>query len=111
MNERSLVKNAASEKQVRRAVDKEKFREEQEMNDLRFVMNNRAGRRFMYRYICKCGVFKLSAQGGSVQDQSTFLNEGRRDIGLSLLGDIQDAAPEAYSLMMSEANQEKENNK
>jgi len=84
---KSLVKNASDPKQVKKAKQKEKFNRDDELKDLKEILATNAGKRFIYRYLSKCGVFKSSFTGNS----ETFFREGERNIGLQLLADVQEA--------------------
>lgn len=95
--------NAADESQVKEAGKKEKNKRNQEIDDVNFVLSSKQGRRLFWRYISRCGVFKTSMTGNN----STFFNEGERNIGLLLLADVNEAAPDAYVLMQKEANEQK----
>lgn len=76
----------------KKSEQKLKQEREQELNDLRVLLNTPEGKRFIWRYISKCGVFKTSFTGNS----TTFYLEGARNIGLSLLAEVMEARPEAY---------------
>ena len=65
---------------------------------MRSILATKEGLRFMWRYLSECGIFKTSMTGSS----QTFFLEGRRDIGLRLLTDVNEADPEAYFRMLSE---------
>jgi len=95
------VKNAADDKQVRGAVRDEKNRREQELNDVRNVLNSAFGRRFVWRLLEFSGIYKTSFTGNS----HTFFNEGMRNIGLSIMTDINEACPEQLITMMKEAKE------
>lgn len=95
---KSFVQNAADPQQVKEAAQKVKYGREQELNDVRSILATREGLRFMWRYLSECGIFKTSMTGSS----QTFFLEGRRDIGLRLLTDVNEADPEAYFRMISE---------
>lgn len=94
-----MVKNAASERQVSEAAFKEKIGKDKELDEIRCVLSTPQGKRFVWRYLEKCGVFKTSFTGSS----ETFFLEGRRDIGLALLAEVCESSPEAY-LEMLKAN-------
>ena len=81
---RSRVKNAADRNQVKKAADKEKFSKEDEVKDLQEILALPAGKRFIWRYLEKCGVFQSSFTGNS----ETFFREGERNIGLQLLDEV-----------------------
>lgn len=90
-----MQKNAADEQQISNAKQKEKLGRERELNDLKFLLSSEQGRRFVWRYLELCGVFKSSFTGSS----ETFFLEGQRNIGLKLLADVMEADPESYIKM------------
>lgn len=92
------VKNAADEEQVKAARESEKRQAEDERNDTLWVLSQPAGRRFVWRYLGHCGVFKTSFTGNS----TTFYNEGMRNIGLRLLADVEAASLDNYLVMRKE---------
>lgn len=96
---KSFVANAADETQVKKAGSKAKLLRDKQLNDVRFILSEVQGRRFLYRYLEETGVFKSSFTGSS----ETFFNEGQRNIGLKLLADITEADTEAFVKMMAEA--------
>lgn len=69
-----------------------------EIDDFKFVMEDKRGRRFIWRLLEKCGVFHSSYTG----DSGTFFKEGQRNVGLVHLALIHEACPEKYSLMLKE---------
>jgi hypothetical protein len=95
---KSLVANAADEAQVKKAENRLINGREQEMEDVRFVLSTPSGRRFLWRWLEICGIYKTSMTGNS----TTFFNEGMRSVGLSLLADIVEAQPDAYLNMQKE---------
>lgn len=66
-----------------------------DLDDLRWVLSNIKGMRFVWRIWGMCGTFRASY----VQKDSTHtaFNEGQRDIGLRLLLDVNQANPKAFS--------------
>lgn len=74
---------------------------EQEKKDLRAVMSTAAGRRFIWRLLENAGVFRSSFVTGA--PDATAFNEGARNNGLALLGDIMNDASEKYLIMQKEA--------
>lgn len=99
-----LVTNAADEAQVAKAAQKMKELESQDFDDLRHVLSSRQGRRFYWKLMGYCGVFKSSMTGNS----QTFFNEGMRKVGLKLLSDLNLAEPEAYLKMVTEERDEQQ---
>jgi hypothetical protein len=74
-------------------------RREREIDDLQKVLKSPEGRRVIYKILSECGVFKASF---SLNSMSTAFNEGKRDIGIMLLKDLDEAEPNAYSQMLKE---------
>ncbi len=99
---KALVGNASDSQQVKNAKRSEESKRNQELNDVEFVLSTPQGRRFLWRLLGVCHVFKTSFTGNS----TTFFNEGKRDIGLRLLADINEASPDSYLKMMQEAKKE-----
>ena len=93
-----MAYNAADETQVEERTRKDKRGRELELDDMAALLATKGGRRIIWRYLDKCGVFRTSMTGNS----QTFFNEGMRNIGLMLLTDINEADPMAYVTMMQE---------
>ena len=91
--------NAGDESHVNERRKKEKSGRDQELEDIRHVLATRQGRRFYWRYLSECGVFRTSF----VTNATIYFNEGRRSIGLHLMADMNEAAPESFVLMQKEA--------
>jgi hypothetical protein len=106
MNNRVAVKNAADADQVQSAKEKDKRGRERDLADVHHILSSPGGRRFLWRYLELCGVYRSSFTGSS----ETFYLEGQRNIGLKLLADITEADPESYMLMMKEAKRREEIN-
>lgn len=101
-----LVKNAADIEQVKESGRKEKFNRERELDDLRFILSSQQGRRFYWRLLEKTGIFKVSFTGNPGW---TEFNEGRREVGLWALGEMNEACPEAWLEILKERKTEDEN--
>lgn len=99
---RALVKNAADEGQVKNADEKEKRGRERDLDDLFTVLSTIQGRRFVWRYLSLCGVFRTSFAGEIGQ---TAFNEGSRIVGLTMLNDINEADDTAYMKMLKESKE------
>lgn len=99
MIERSYVKNASDKEQVVEAGKRYKMRKDNELDDLKLILNTEHGRRFIWRYLSDCGIFRSSYV---TEPHDTAYNEGRRAVGLKLLAEVTEAMPEAYSLMVKE---------
>ena len=68
-------------------------------DQLRVLLEDYKARSFYWRLLSECGIYKRSFTGDNV----TFFNEGKRHIGLWLLEELFESAPEAYAKMQSEA--------
>lgn len=90
--------NAADPKQIKEAKIKDKDIRKQELRDVALLLSSVEGRRFFHRYLVMCKVFETSMTGSSY----TFFNEGQRNIGLSLMADLNDADPSAYAKLIEE---------
>lgn len=89
------------ESQVNDARRREKLRDVQLLSDLKAVMDTPQGRRTMYWVI-----FGLAAAESASFNSSgslTYFNEGRRDVGLTLMNHLQNSLPELYLQMLGEA--------
>lgn len=91
--------NAGDEEQVAERTKKGKSGRDRELDDIRFVLSDKRGRRFYWKKLSDCGVFRTSFTGSSNQ---TCFNEGQRSVGLILLHDLMEADPEKYLLMTNE---------
>lgn len=100
------------EKKVKESEEEQKRRRRRELNDLIKVLDIPEGRRVLWRLLSEAGVYRSSFTENS---NRTAFNEGRRDIGLLLLKDVNLAKPNAFAQMqreyVSELNARKENKK
>ena len=93
--------NAADPRQIKKARQRERLAQQQELADLRIVLASPQGRRFLWRMLTAAGVFRLSFVSGDAE--STAFNEGRRSLGLMLMADLHALDPELYVTMAREA--------
>jgi hypothetical protein len=68
--------------------------------DLRWIMSDKRGRRYMWRLLEQTRVYQLSLVLGAF-DQTAF-NEGQRSIGLKYLAELDRVCPERYEEMVKE---------
>lgn len=71
----------------------------QQQSDVMFVLSSVEGRRFYWRLMKRCGIFKSSY---SAEEGRIFFYEGERNIGLMLLKELNEVIPSAYLQMMEE---------
>ncbi len=90
--------NAANPDHVHEARELAKDAREKELNDVAFILASKQGRRFFARYLNICGIHKISYTGNN----GTFFAEGERNIGLKMISDMNEAAPELYIEMLKD---------
>lgn len=93
--------DASDPKKVKAARKKEKFIDKTYLNDMKYILSLKQGRRLIWKYMENAGIFRTSFTGNS----TTFFNEGRRDIGLQILADVMAADPDKYILMSKESEE------
>lgn len=68
-------------------------------NDLKWLMDQKRGRRIVWRQLEATGIYRSSFNhSGSVM----AFNEGARNVGLKLLADVTRVSPHGYALMIEE---------
>jgi hypothetical protein len=102
MSNTPVVRNAADESQVRQGKNRELRLREQEIADLRYVLAEKEGRRFLWRLMSRCKAF------GSVWEPSAKIhyNAGQQDIGHYVMAEIMAADEQAFLTMMRESKGE-----
>lgn len=73
-------------------------RREQNRNDVETVMRSDAGRRFIWRLLGWTHIHQTSF----TKNQVTFFKEGQRDVGLKMLGALNDASPDYFPDLIKE---------
>jgi len=98
MSENAVVKNAGDEGQVESGKKKERFNRKDELNDIKFILSTKQGRRFIWRILSHCRVFE------SIWHQSAMIhyNSGIQDTGHFVLAEIIESDKELYLLMQKE---------
>jgi hypothetical protein len=87
-----------NEEGMKYLADREEEEREEELKDLQRVLSTDYGRRFIWRMINQCGMFRSSFTGNS----QTFMMEGERNIALWLTAECGEADPENYMAMQQE---------
>lgn len=89
----------SDEEEQQRMTTLEKKRMQRDDNDLKGVMGSPSGRRFVWALLAQCGVF-----AGSYAEQPLGMafNEGRRSIGLALMGRVLARTPDLFLTMQKE---------
>lgn len=70
-----------------------------EIEDIKWLMKNRQGRRIVWRLLGNAGVFQLSFNQTAM---TMAFNEGRRSEGLRLFAAVQEHCPDLYVVMTQE---------
>ena len=92
-----------SQDKHRKARDlKEKLADQTEIDDIKWLMGSKRGRRTLWRFLDRAGIYRSSFHQNSM---TMAFNEGVRNEGLRLVGTIHAAAPEMYATMMKESNE------
>lgn len=98
--------NAADTKQVKKAEFKEKDLEKQRLNDIRTVLSNASGRRFIWKLMSKCNTF------GSVyseQPSTMAYLSGQQDLGHYVMSSIIEADENLLLKIMKENQKDRSN--
>lgn len=90
---------AGQERQKAEIASREKRLDESEEADLKWLMNSRRGRRYLWRLLGQAKVFHLSFNTNAMQ---MAFNEGRRNFGNRTLELIHLICPELYPAMIKE---------
>ena len=98
--------NATNKKQLKRAQARENFEYKTKFKDYIEILDTAPGRRILWDLMDEAGIYQTSFTGNN----TTFLNEGRRQIGLIIMANITQAKPEAILQMMLEAKKREESN-
>lgn len=91
---KALVGNAADEKQVKRASNKEQIKRENELLDIKSVLSTFQGRRLLYRIINNLCHYDTDEFNHTAS--ITFKNLGEHNIGRTLKSDCCEASLSLY---------------
>jgi hypothetical protein len=69
-----------------------------EVEDIKWLMAHKQGRRFVTRLLDKAGVYRTSFTGNS----ETFFREGQRNLGLFVLSEVMEVTPDQHAQMLKE---------
>lgn len=100
MSDRALVGNAADVKQVKKAKQYEKLREERRKANLEALLRQTYGRAVLCDILDECGLYDDVYLPGQPDGTNRFL--GRRSVGLKLFADIEAIETGAYTKMRME---------
>ncbi len=92
--------DVGDEKQVKRKKSRAQRLREQNDEELRAVLSQPVGRAVIWRILQDCGIYQSSLSSEALQMAA---REGRRNLGLWLMGEVHSADAQAYALMQGEA--------
>lgn len=98
MNDFDPTDILAAEQRAEDAKAESKRAVDQEIEDLKWFMSDKRGRRIMWNLLAFTGVFRQPFTGNS----ETFFRCGMMNVGQKYLGDINEHCPERYNLMVTE---------
>jgi len=87
-------------KQVKEKKSKAKRIREQELEDMRLIMDTAEGRYFIWRILCECKIFE-SLSGYT--SERMHERSGMRDVGLWMIAQLEEASPNAYLELVRES--------
>jgi hypothetical protein len=91
-----------AQREQREDADRRKFiAQEQQREDMAWLMADPRGRRLMWSWLEFCGVRRTSMTGNS----QTFFLEGQRNVGLMLEANILTHTPEQWLRMVNEGQE------
>jgi len=93
------------QEQTRQELDERSQRAHlQEQDDLKWLMTDKRGRRIVWRWLERTGVWRLSFTADAL---AMAFNEGGRNQGLRLLDLLLTTAPKLYNTMMEESHDDR----
>jgi hypothetical protein len=75
-------------------------REQQDEDDMRWLMADERGRRLIWHWLGDAGIFRSSYNADAL---TMAFNEGQRNRGLAIQAQVMRHAPEQFILMLAEA--------
>ncbi len=81
---------------------RDKLAQQNEAEDVKWLMSSKRGRRIVWRVLDRAGVYRLSFNTNAM---TMAFAEGARNEGLRMLSMIHAACPEMYPLMQKEATE------
>lgn len=102
-----MAHNVADPKKIEEQGVKARHVADQEAHDLRFIMSDVRGRRFLDKLLDFCGPLRTPFNtNGSVAN----FNMGQANVGLKLLAEIESVCPDLYLVMRNESRRKEESN-
>lgn len=99
MSELDPTDLVALDKAKRAEDERAKSVESLEIEDFKWLMSTKRGRRMVLRLLDETGVFRTSYDGATNQ---TMFNEGQRNVGLRYMAKLTEHTPEQFAAMVTE---------
>ncbi len=93
-----LIDDLSDKKQVKQAEIKLKLGRDLELSDIAFVLSTLEGRRFVWRLLSRCQVFRAEYENSA----RIHFDAGQRNLGLFIMAEISEANENLLFKMMSE---------
>jgi hypothetical protein len=105
-DQKARVRNAADAEQVRRAEREDRLDAKMEIEDIKVVLSTENGRRFIWKLLDHCNVFR------SIWESSSKIHyyAGMQDVGHFIMSEITAADQDSFITMMNEAKRRDERN-
>ena len=84
---------------ARQSEDREKALTSQWESDIQWLMGGKRGRRVVFKVLDDAGVFRTTFNANALW---MAFNEGKRNVGLTLIDAINSVCPETYQIMLQE---------
>jgi len=81
---------------------RDKLADQSDVEDIKWLMSSKRGRRILWRILERAGVFRASFNTNSM---TMAFSEGCKNEGLRTIALIHAASPELYPTMLKEANE------
>jgi hypothetical protein len=92
----------AQDKARKDRTTRDKLTDQAEVEDVKWLMGSKRGRRILWRLLERAGVYRISFNTNSM---TMAFAEGARNEGLRMLALINSACPDLYPTMHKEANE------
>ena len=93
------VQDVGDVSQVKKRRTKAKIRRDREKEEIKQILATPFGRRFLWRVLRECGLWKTFSYDGA---HDMAIKSGRRDIGLWLIKEIDEADKNGYMKLIQE---------
>lgn len=101
MSDYDPINQSSQDEQRKQGETKAQLARKTEQDDIRWLMKSQRGRRIIWGFLQRAGVFRLSFNTNAM---TMAFNEGTKNEGLRLLALVHTVCPDDYTTMTKEAN-------